>query len=152
MNSIVSFMILAPLIIVGILYVLSLSKLLKNISPENRSMNPGLVWLLFVPILNFIWHFVVVLNVTRSTEKEFAKLGINEQTNSARTIGLVASIAWTLPLIINKFFDRAMSLMILLTMFASIVTVVTFIMFWVKTSSFNKKLMVHNALSRYKTS
>lgn len=143
MHLILTCLILAPFVIIGIIYVLSLSKLLARISPENRSINPGLTWLLFIPFLNFIWHFVLVLGITNSTEKEFIKMGINKNVSSARTAGILASISWPLPLIINTFFDRAMSLMILLTMLISIIGIIAFIVFWVKTSSFNRILKVH---------
>ena len=46
-------------IIPYIFFLLALQKTLKVISPENRKMPPGNVWLMFIPIFNIFWQFIM---------------------------------------------------------------------------------------------
>jgi ribosomal protein L40E len=53
------------------LMLLTLRKLLSEVSPENRAMAPGLVWLGLVPVFNLVWLFIIVRKVRRSVRAEF---------------------------------------------------------------------------------
>jgi len=55
------------------LYTLSLQKALERCAPESRTMPQGQVWLLLVPLFNFVWHFVVVIRIARSLRSEFLR-------------------------------------------------------------------------------
>ena len=80
---------LAILIIPAIFYLLMLQKTLNRCSPESRAMQPGMVWLLFIPLFNMVWHFFVVINMDKSLTTEFQKRGIPDNPASAKTLGLV---------------------------------------------------------------
>ncbi len=51
---------IAILLVPFVFYCLSLQKALNRCSPECRAMNPGMVWLMFIPLFNLVWHFFVV--------------------------------------------------------------------------------------------
>ena len=75
-----------------VFYCLTLQKTLNRCSPECRAMNPGMVWLLFIPLFNIVWQFIVVLNMAKSLAAEFRKRGIAEDPNPGQTLGLVMCI------------------------------------------------------------
>lgn len=86
---------LACLILVGVFYCLTIQRTLEFVSPENRKMPSANVWLLFIPIFNFVWHFIVVNNVADSLKAEFEKRGIKcFEQRPGHGIGLAASICW----------------------------------------------------------
>jgi hypothetical protein len=82
----------AVLLLPFIFYLLTLQKALNRCSPENRAMNPGMVWLMFVPLFNLVWQFMIVLNVAKSLGAEFQKRGIAEEPEPGKTLGLVMCI------------------------------------------------------------
>lgn len=83
----------AILLIPLIFYCLTLQKALNRCSPECRAMNPPMVWLLFIPLFNIVWQFIVVLNMAKSLAAEFQKRGIAADPNPGQTLGLVMCIA-----------------------------------------------------------
>ena len=57
-------------LIPAVLFLLTQHRTLKLIRPENRRMQPGLVWLQLIPFLNLILQIVVVVQIARSIRKE----------------------------------------------------------------------------------
>src|SRR5436309_3462074 len=53
-----------------ILHMVAMYKALSVISKRNRTMEPGMVFLLFVPLLNIVWQFMVVMRVAESLRNE----------------------------------------------------------------------------------
>lgn len=84
--------VLIGLIIVHVFYLLTLQKALNRCSPELRAMQPGLVWLMFIPLFNLVWHFFVVINVAKSLAAEFQKRGIPSDPAPGKTLGIVTCI------------------------------------------------------------
>jgi hypothetical protein len=82
----------AILLIPAIFYCLTLQKTLNRCAPENRAMQPGMVWLLFIPLFNLVWHFFVVLNIAKSLGAEFQKRGMAEDPQPGKKIGLIMCI------------------------------------------------------------
>ena len=83
------------MITVAVFYCLTLQRTLEAVSPENRKMPPANVWLLFIPIFNWVWHFIIVNNVADSLKAEFERRGIKpDEERPGYGIGLAASICW----------------------------------------------------------
>jgi hypothetical protein len=57
-------------IVPAVLFVLTQQNTLKAIRRENRLMNPGLVWLQFIPVFGQVWQFIVVSRITGSAVRE----------------------------------------------------------------------------------
>jgi len=128
----VIFMVIGLIVVVelvaGIFYILTLQKALNRCAPENRAMEPGMIWLLLIPCVNFVWHFFVVLNLAKSLGAEFQKRGITEEPEPGKVIGLVASILWCCACIP------------LVNYLAGPAALVCWIIYWVKIAGYAKKL------------
>jgi hypothetical protein len=84
--------VIAIMLVPAIFYLLTLQKALNRCSPDCRAMKPGMVWLMLIPLFSLVWHFFVVLNMSKSLGLEFQKRGIAEDPNPGQTIGLVMCI------------------------------------------------------------
>jgi hypothetical protein len=58
-------------LVIEIFFLLTLSRALSRCSPENRTMEPGMVWLNLVPCLNLVWQFITVNRIAESLSNEF---------------------------------------------------------------------------------
>ena len=63
---------LLAFVIPAILFFLTQQKTLQIISPENREMSPGSVWLQLIPVFGLVWQFFVVIRIAHSVSKELA--------------------------------------------------------------------------------
>ena len=86
------FIVIAILLVPFIFYLLTLQKALNRCSPECRAMQPGLVWLMLIPLFHIVWQFLVVLNMAKSLAAEFQKRGIAEDPKPGQTLSLVMCI------------------------------------------------------------
>lgn len=123
----VSIMIVISLVIT-IFFILTLQKALNRCSPENRAMQPGMVWLLLVPLLNIVWIFIVVINIAKSLGAEFQKRGIPSEPEPGKTLGLayaILAICSAIPFV---------------GIGAGIGALVCFIMYWVKINNYSNQL------------
>jgi hypothetical protein len=76
-----------------ILYLLALRDALKKCAPTSRTMEPGKVWLLLVPVFGLVWQFIMVVNMAKSLRNEFARLGIPCRESTPRqAVGLRAAL------------------------------------------------------------
>ena len=128
--GIMAFMLIPMLIglVVAVFYILTLQKALNKCAPENRAMQPGMIWLLLVPLLNIVWHFLVVINMAKSLGAEFQKRGIAEEPEPGKKLGLIMCIlacCFWIPL---------------LNILTGLGTLICFIMYWLKIAGFSKKL------------
>jgi hypothetical protein len=56
--------------VIGFFFFRTQYRTLMAITPINRLMAPGLVWLQFIPFFTVIWQFVVIVQIARSLRKE----------------------------------------------------------------------------------
>lgn len=75
--------------VINIFYLLTLNRLLNVISPQNRKMVPGNVWLNLIPLFNIIWPFIMNPNITDSVRAELAERGRTEPGDYGRTLGIL---------------------------------------------------------------
>jgi hypothetical protein len=118
----------AIMLVPAIFYMLTLQKALNRCSPENRAMAPGLVWLMLIPVFDFVWHFIIVLNLAKSLGAEFSKRGISEEPTPGKTLGLVMCIL------------ACCGFIPLLGVPCSLGAFVCWIIYWVKIAGFSNKL------------
>jgi hypothetical protein len=122
------------LIVIGIMlvpfifYCLTLQKALNRCSPENRAMNPGMVWLMFIPLFNIVWHFFIVVNMAKSLGAEFQKRGMAEEPKPGQNIGMVMCILC------------CCGVVPVLGILASLAGFVCWILYWVKIAGFSSKI------------
>jgi hypothetical protein len=121
------------LLISIIFYILTLQNTLKEVSPENRQMEPGQVWLLLIPLFNLVWRFIVVNKIADSLRAEFADRQINvDEDRPGYSIGIAYCI---LPLF---------GIIPILGTMASIAGLVCWIIYWVKMHDYKTKLIQDN--------
>ena len=71
------------------LYLLTLQKALRGISPLSRTMKPGMVWFMLVPCVNFVWQFQIDSQVPKSLRNEFPARGQDDRSDYGRGIASV---------------------------------------------------------------
>ncbi len=122
------FLILALSIVPGIFYTLTLYRALSRCAPESRAMEPGLVWLLFVPIFNLIWNFVVVAKMATSLQNEFQRRRVAEPVDAGRELGLAMSIL------------ACLGIIPFLGILCGFAAMICWILYWVKIAGLSSRL------------
>lgn len=77
------------MLVIQILLLLSLSKSLAAVSPRNRKMEPGMVWLNFIPFFNYVWWILTVLRVSESLELEYDSRGLRGDGDYGKMLGII---------------------------------------------------------------
>ena len=113
------------LLVFTVFYLLTLQTALSQCSLEVRTMDPGKVWLCFVPLFNWYWQFVVVENLSKSLAGEFQKRRIVVEKNPGRAIGLAMCILAIFGVISHLLAIPAM---------------ICWIIYWVKIAGFSARL------------
>jgi hypothetical protein len=115
-------------IVIAIFFLLTLSKALSRCSPDNRTMEPAMVWLNLIPCLNIVWQFVTVIRVSESLDNEFYARGYDRGDDYGKNIGIsycVLNLMGWIPYLGVVF---------------SLAGLVCFILYWVKIAGFSKQL------------
>lgn len=113
----------------AVFYLLTLQKALERCAVSSRTMQPGMVWLLLVPLFNMIWNFFVVLALARSLANEFARRGMpSPEAEPGQSIGLAMCIC------------TCCGLIPVLGLLASLASVVLWVMYWVKIAGYSQAL------------
>jgi hypothetical protein len=120
--------VIAIMLVPLIFYCLTLQKALNRCSPENRAMNPGMVWLMFIPLFNIVWHFFIVVNMAKSLGAEFQKRGMAEEPNPGQKLGMILCIL------------ACCGVVPILGILASLAAFVCWILYWVKIAGFSSKI------------
>lgn len=117
------------LLIPFVLFLLTLQKTLEKISPENRKIEPSQVWLLFIPLFNFGWQFVIVNKVAESLRNELLQKNISlSEENPAQAIGIAMCIC------------NCCTVIPVLNFISSIGGMVCWIIYWVNISKYKSSL------------
>jgi hypothetical protein len=120
----------AVFLIVTIFFLISLQRVLERCSPECRTMPPGQVWLLLIPLFNFVWQFIVVIKISESLANEFRKRGIAREPEPGKTLGLafcILDVCTVIPV---------------LGMGAGIAGLICWAMYWSKISEYSNELAI----------
>jgi hypothetical protein len=124
---------------VGIFYILTLSRALKKCSIPSRTMEPGMVWLLLVPLVNIVWHFFVVLALAKSLSNEFrARNFMNVEPEPGKAIGIAMCTC------------GACAIVPILGILAGLAQLVLIVVYWAKIAGYSQmldRMPVPNVLS-----
>jgi hypothetical protein len=113
----------------AIFYLLSLSKALERCAFESRTMSPGQVWLLLIPLFGMIWHFIIVGRISSSLRNEFTRRSLPlAEAEPGKSLGLAMCIL------------AVTSVIPLLGIVTGIATLVCWIMYWVKITDYSRQL------------
>jgi hypothetical protein len=113
---------------IQIFFLLNISKTLTLVSPRNRKMEPGMVWLNLIPCLQMVWTFLIVLRTAESLDDEFYDRRLRSGGDYGKGVGLGWAICAVLSAIpyIGAIF--------------SIPALICFILYWVKIHGYRKQL------------
>lgn len=121
---IIIFCIVILILVPYVLFLLTLQKTLQIISPENRKM-PGNVWLMFIPLFNIVWPFIMVSRIADSIGDECLRLNIPVRAQRPTyNIGLTYSI-----LSITSGF---------IPLIGALAAITTWVMYWTKVNEYKK--------------
>ena len=116
--------VLVASIVVEVLFLLSWYRCFSKMRPENREMEPGLVWLNLIPIFNLGWTFYVVAKFANSIKKELG----TDAGDGGWALGLAYAILMVTGLIPG------------IGAFLGIAGLVVWVIYWIKISDFSKRL------------
>jgi hypothetical protein len=66
----------------AIMHLIAEYKTLSVIKPRNRTMEPGMIFLIFIPLFGIIWQIFVVLRLAESLRNEFEDRGWDTEGES----------------------------------------------------------------------
>jgi hypothetical protein len=115
-------------LIIQIFYLLTLYKCFSRISPRNRRMEPGMVWLNLIPCFNLIWIFFTTTKLADSLRDEFDDRRLHGDGDYGRTLGIVypiLAISGAVP-----YLGAVLSL----------ASLVCWIIYWVKIAGYSQQL------------
>jgi hypothetical protein len=101
----------------------------STLPPQHRRMEPGLVWLLLIPLFHLIWNFFVFQQVPDSFQSYFASRGQPQIGATEKSIGLWYSIC------------AACAIVPCVGLFVAITALVLLIIFLVKISALKKMVI-----------
>jgi hypothetical protein len=139
------FLMLGVGIFVGVLFMINLRDLLRNVSPQNRAMGPNRVWLNFIPVFNLVWMFVTVIKIRDSARAEFRSRGWATQEDFGYGVGLAYAVtvivSQVLSLVSEYVNESAFETVTLISGLLSLVALVCWIVYWVKTANVKNRLV-----------
>ena len=118
----------AGMILITVFFLLNLQNTLKEISPSNRSSAPANVWLMFIPLFNYIYPFILYPGICDSIKKEYNTRGRREAGDFGRGIAIALPILGLCAIIPY------------LGILAALANLILFIVFWVKIAEFKNNL------------
>jgi hypothetical protein len=135
--------ILVALVIV-VFYLLTLQKALSRVSPRNRLMEPGLVWLDLIPCFNLIWQFFIAVRVPDSLRNEFRARNRDDGSDYGKSLAMTQAVLGIVSGIGTNALARASPDLALigngLSAVSSIVGLILFIVFWAKIAGYSRQL------------
>jgi len=113
-----------------IFFALTLQKAINRCSPENRTITPGMAWLILIPLFNLVWNFILVKEIAATLEREFRKRNVAVEPSPGKNIGF----AWCI-LAVGTIIP-------LLGILSVIGAIVCWILYWAKIAGFSAMLAV----------
>jgi hypothetical protein len=120
---------LLAIVLIGLLFCLTLSKTLNFVAPHLRTTSPNSVWRIWIPFYNIVWQFILVRHMADSIAAEYRRRALPlSEDRPAYNIGLWANIL------------GLCSLIPFLGSFASLISTVLRIVYWVKIAGYKSEL------------
>jgi hypothetical protein len=132
--ELVVLVLLVALLLPTVFFLRSLQIVLKRCAVESRTLSPGKVWLLLIPVFNLIWQFIVVNSVSDSLRNEFMRRGLSSvEPAPGKGLGMAMCVC------------ILCSIIPILGVFAGIAGFICWILFWVKINEYSRRLLFPDA-------
>ena len=113
----------------AIFYILTLQRALNKCEPMSRTMDPGMVWLYIVPVVNLVFHFVIIFGMAKTLRNEFNRRAVPvSDPTPGQSLGLAVCIC------------ACCSIIPILGLLAAIAHLVLWIMYWAKIAEYSRML------------
>lgn len=123
------FIALVVFLLPAIFYLLTLQRVLSKCAPGARTMEPGMVWLCIVPLVNLVFQFFVVLAIANSLRNEFNRRGMAvADPTPGQQLGMAMCIS------------GCCCIIPIVNFLAGLAYLVLWIMYWVKVAGYSKML------------
>jgi hypothetical protein len=117
------------LLIPTIIYLAALQKALRRCAPESRTMPPGQVWLMLIPLFNVVWQFIIVSRMASSLRNEFLRRQLPlADPEPGKTLGIAMCVL------------VATSWIPILGMLTGPASLVCWILYWVKIAGYSRQI------------
>src|SRR5262245_30031578 len=141
--------ILIIVLAIQILFLLNLHWTLAAVKERNRELSPGMVWLSLIPLFGMIWVIIMVPKIANSLRREFEDRGWSTANEGfGRTVGMLWAWGGVANLVLSLAqnaaqFGKQQEVAMLLSLLGcpvGIAILVCWIMFWVQTYQYRKRL------------
>lgn len=113
-------------------FCFTLQKAFLTITATNRKMPASNVWLLFIPLFNFYWQFVVINRLSESFALEYDRLNLTKpELYPTRSLGIAAAVIYFIIFIP------------LIKGLAVVAWFICFVAYWVKVSKCSKLILAN---------
>lgn len=163
METIIKLIYWAIMAIVAILFLLSLQNTIKAAAPGNRMMQPGLVWIQLLPLVGLVYSFMVARKVSDTIVAEYRSKGqYLASTKPTYGVGVVLALFSVIVTVVSVYFGLTYGRVDTANMtpgevkayttrpdvlgftalmgITSLVWFVLFIIYWVQTAGYKKKM------------
>jgi hypothetical protein len=152
-------------------YLAFLQGTIKLTYEKNRVITPSSVWLALIPVLGLFFHITTIIGISQTLKRDFNEKGLEQDSTE---FGKVYGLTYTISTIINFFlgimtiiyivniasenshFENQINgnnflvlLLFVISAIANIVTIVCWIVYWVKMSTY-KNILVNFENGTYK--
>ncbi|MDE1156229.1 MAG: hypothetical protein PW735_10945 [Acidobacteriaceae bacterium] len=125
------FVFIGIFLIPKIFYLLTLQNALKKCAPQSRTMEPPLVWLFMIPVVDIVFHFFIVLALSKSLRNEFSRRGVpGVEAEPGQALGIAMAVS------------ACCMVVPFLGTLACIAYFILWVLYWVKIASYSKMLDV----------
>lgn len=112
-----------------ILFLKTLQNTIKEISLENRKINPNDVWLILIPFFGIIWQIVVINKISISLGDELNKKNIsNNEVKPTFALGIAYCIL------------QILTIIPIVGILFGLIALILWIIYWVKIDSYKTLL------------
>jgi hypothetical protein len=103
-------------------------------------MEPSMVWLIFIPVFNFIWQFIIVSKLSESIAEQYRNTG-NDTPEFRPTygVGMIASTTWALSFAIS-ILNSNLTILKIIQGILSMAAFISWIVYWIKVANYKKRL------------
>lgn len=118
--------VLAIAIVIAVFYLKNLQDTLKECQESNRTIPPVNVWLMMIPIFNFIYGFIMYPKISETLKNEFESRGHEQPGDYFKMVGLTMPILNLVGLIPVEVIQNI----------SALAGLVIFIIYWVKMAQY----------------
>lgn len=116
-------------------YLMTLQNALKAIAPANRKLQPGQVWMMFIPFFNIVFVFIAISRLNESMRLEAPGHRMDSNFRSTYTLGMVMSVL-AVAYFVTMFLDPGGWI----SGTVGVAAFVCWIMHWMRVADFRRKV------------